>query len=189
MEDIQSLNSENHQTGTIAKKQLINVQKTKIPLKDSINNNKTKDSDKHTLKKKVFGAEKQIQGFDENEEVECFQAAKNGLCHCNGHNRKSIGSNFYDLTPTPEFLNFLDVTSNPSKMLHLMMNDPNYGALFNEKDPMEELKEPTELIPRSKSPAAYFEEDSHDLDITPLPSEDVDMPIPEEKQNPVKTED
>jgi hypothetical protein len=84
---------ENHElfdfTGTIAKKQQINVQKTKIPLKDSINNNKTKDSDKQTLKKKATGSEKQVHCFDENEDVESFEPAANGLCLCNGHNRKS----------------------------------------------------------------------------------------------------
>jgi len=70
-------------------------------------------------------------------------------------------------------------------MLHLMMNDANYGALFNEKDPMDELREPMELIPRSKSPLANFYEDQHVLDITPLPSEDIDMPLPDEQQKSV----
>ena len=74
-------------TGTIAKKQQINIQKTKIPLKDSINNNKTKDSEKQTLKKKVTGFEK--HNIDETEEVECFEPAKNGMCYCNGTDRKS----------------------------------------------------------------------------------------------------
>jgi hypothetical protein len=94
-----------------------------------------------------------------------------------------IGSNFYDLTPTPEFLNVLEVTANPSKMLHLMMNDENYGALFNEKDPMDELSAPANSNPRSISPANFDDQD--ELDITPLPSEDIDMPLPNNQQQSV----
>lgn len=72
--------------GSVVKKQQNNVQNTKIPLKDSLNNNKAKGSGQQTVKKNIVGSEKQLEDYDE---VECFQAAKNGMCHCNGPNRRS----------------------------------------------------------------------------------------------------
>lgn len=105
------------------------------------------------------------------------------LKNINGYNIKckisAIGSNFYDLTPSPEFMHIMDVASNPSKMYHLLMNDLNYAALFNEQDPMEELHEPVELPKRPKSPpVAEIEEDLREFDITPLPIEDFEVPFP-----------